>query len=324
MRALSRAETEPWQRDTRFGPYEVHELLGDRGLASVHRATRDGREVALKRLHARFAGEWELVDTFLHEAQLARQLNHPRIARTYDLGKHDGTFYAAGALVRGAPLDAIVRQSRRAAGAIPVHVVIEILIQLCEVLEHLHAATPRIVLRGLPPDTVTIARDGCVKLIGLPFARTAARRTQHRGALAYISPETVAGETDPRGDLFALGAIAHELLVGRPLFAGASEVATVHNVCTRLVAPPSRSAAGVSRELDDIVLTALHRDPDRRWQNASAMARALREVAREHGDRAELVQEVAEWMGWAFARKPRRDSTKVLRLLDSIERAYEA
>src|SRR5215471_6570363 len=114
MRALSRAETEPWQRE--FGPFAVHELLGDRGLATVHRAIYDGHEVALKRLHARFAGDWELVDAFLYEAQLASQLHHPRIARTYVLGKHDGTFYAASELVRGAPLDAIVRQSRRAAG----------------------------------------------------------------------------------------------------------------------------------------------------------------------------------------------------------------
>jgi serine/threonine-protein kinase len=322
MRALSRAETEPWQRE--FGPYAVHELLAERGLATVHRATCDGHEIALKRLHARFAGDWELVDAFLYEAQLARQLNHPHIARTYALGKHDGTFYAANELVRGAPLDAIVRQSRRAAGAIPVHVVIEVLAQLCEVLEHLHATTPRIVLRGLAPETVMIARDGRVKLMGLPFARLGVRRSHYHGALAYISPEAVAGEIDARGDLFALGAIAHELLVGRPLFAGASEVATVHNVCTRIVARPSRSAGGISRELDDIVLTALQRDPDRRWQSAGVMARALRRVAREHGERAQLVHEVADWLAWAFARKPRRDSTKVVRMLDSIERAYEA
>jgi eukaryotic-like serine/threonine-protein kinase len=332
VRATSRAETEPWARasDDRFGPYVVHEELGAGGLSAVHRAvdTRDSgtREIALKRLRAELAGEWQLVDAFLYEAQLASQLHHPHVARAYEYGKHDGTFYAAVELVRGATLAAIVRQSRSAAGAIPAGVVVEIMLQLCDALEHLHSCSPAIVHRGLAPANVMVSRHGRVKLIDFGIASTAARRQPRRGvihgALAYVAPEAVFGKIDARGDLFAAGAIAHELLAGKPLFAGASEAATVHNVCSRLVPPPSRFAPAITRELDDIVLTALQRDPEQRWQSAAAMRFALGEVARELGGRDRLAQQVRDWLGWAFARPPRHD-TKVVRLIDSIERAYE-
>jgi serine/threonine-protein kinase len=328
MRANSRAETEPFERgQERFGPYLVQERIDDRGLATVHRAvdTRldETHELALKRLHGGFASEWELVDAFLHEAKLASQLNHPHIAATYSFGKIEGTFYAATELVRGPTLDAIIRQSRSAAGAIPVEVVVELMIQLCEALHHLHGATPTIIHRGLAPATMMVSREGHLKLTDLGLAKTAARRATRRGVLkgtiAYIAPESVTGDIDPRGDLFAVGAIAHELLVGRPLFAAASEVATVHNVCTKVVAPPSRSAPNIPRELDHVVLTALQRDPADRWQCAADLVSALRPFARERGGRAWLVQRVREWLNWAFERKPRHDSSGMLRLLESLD-----
>ncbi|MGE5182123.1 MAG: serine/threonine-protein kinase [Acidobacteriota bacterium] len=333
MRAHSRAETTPWEpsRGERFGPYEVHEELGGGGLSVVHRAidTRltGPHELALKRLRDGLSGRWELVDAFLYEAQLASQLRHPHVARVYAYGKLDGQFYAAVELVRGATLAQIVRQSRAAAGAIPVGIVVELMLQLCDALDHLHTSEPAIVHRGVAPANLMVGRDGRLKLIDFGIASTAARRQIGRGAtkdaLAYVAPEAVFGKVDARGDLFAAGVIAHELLSSRPLFHGASEAATVHNVCTRIVPPPSRFAPSVSRELDDIVLTALQRDPGARWQSAAAMRFALGEIARELGGRTQLAAQVAEWLEWAFARRPRRDRTRIVKMIDAIEQAYD-
>jgi serine/threonine protein kinase len=297
VRASTRAETVPWRPDgERFGPYAVHEQLATGGLSRVCRATdtRRGREVALKRLHEAFEPEWGLVDAFLAEAKLANQLVHPHIARTLAYGKLDGTYFAANELVLGPTLEAIARQSRTAAGAIPVGVVVELLVQLCDALDYLHAATPRVVLCGLAAADAMVSNTGRVKLIDLGLAQTAARPTPRPGP------------ANPRDDLYALGAIAHELLAGRRL---------------RLPAqPPSRWAPGVPRELDELVLRALAPDPADRWTSAQAMGVALGDVANRLGGRLALSQRIREWLVWAFARPPRRDTTEVIELLEAIER----
>jgi serine/threonine-protein kinase len=273
-----------------FGPYVVYEQLGRGGLSTVHRASEGVRDVALKRLHADFDTERELVEAFLREARLASELSHPHVARTLAFGKLDGTYYAACELVLGPTLRDVFRQCRSAAGAVPVGVAVELLLQLTDVLAYLHGA-PRIVYRAITAENVMLSRAGRVKLIDFGIARAA-------GSVF-----------DPRDDLFALGAVAHELLAGRRL--DASEA----------MQPPSRWAPDVSRALDDIVLAALERDREQRWQTAVAMHAALTGVAKELGGRLRLAQLVREWLTWAFARKPRKDSPVVRDLIASIERA---
>ena len=274
-----------------FGPYVVYEPLGKGGLSTVHRASEGVREVALKRLHADFETERELVEAFLREARLANELSHPHVARTFAFGKLDGTYYAACELVLGPTLTHVFRQSRSAAGAIPIGVAVELLLQLTDVLSYLHG-TPRIVYRGVSAENVMLSRAGRVKLIDFGIARPA-------GSVF-----------DPRDDLFALGALAHELVTGWRL--GENE----------LVQPPSRWAPDVPPALDDIVLAALEREREQRWQSAAAMHAALTGVAKELGGRLRLAQLVRDWLAWAFARKPRKDSPRVRELIASIERAY--
>jgi hypothetical protein len=115
--------------------------------------------------------------------------------------------------------------------------------------------------------------------------------------------------------------IGHELLTGHSLFAGARPGATLRNVRERVVRPPSRFALDVPYDLDDIILTALKRDPDQRWQNARAMRVALTEVARGLGGRLELAQLIREWLDWAFEQTPRRDTVKLGKVIASIERS---
>lgn len=314
----------------RFGPYYLHECLGEGGMASVHRATRidgEGKPVALKRLWQHLCDDKDFVESFVQEARLARLLQHENIATAYELGKANGIYYIAMELVSGPTLDSVMRQSRTAAGAIPLPIIVEILIQLCDALDHAHNLKDelgrplRLIHRDVSPANIIISNTGTVKLIDFGIAKAARSRVQTqagyiKGKLAYVAPEYTHGRLDHRADLFAVGVVAHEMLTGHRLFFAETEIDTIQKVRQLPIQPPSRVEKKVTRDLDDIVLTALQRDPDERWQNAAAMGRALRGVAEEIG-RVD-TREVLRWVEWAFTREPWSESG-VGRLLQTLE-----
>ena len=333
MAFVTRAETSRptlrWRRPPVevFGPYDVREEIGRGGRASVHHASERhaerlglGRPLTLERLRPQFASDWQLVTAFMHEAHLASQLRHPHIARTHAYGRIDGTYYAATELVAGPTLEQIMQQSRTAAGAIPLPVVVELLIQICDALDYIHNQAVRIVHRDVSPANLVLARSGELKLMDFGVAKTASGRAPThdgviKGTLGYAAPEYTDGRLDARSDLFSVGVIAHELLVGKTLFSG-NYAAARWRVREKPIQPPSRWNPDISRDLDDIVLTALQRDVSLRWQNAAAMRFALRAVARALGGHG--ARQVVDWTAWAFERAP-RDSSKVRRLVDALE-----
>src|SRR5262245_11013644 len=225
------SETTPYQRRSEpeiceptgeaFGPYLVYEQLGSGGMAYVHRAELVGegglrKPVALKRLHTESAADPDYVAAFVHEAQLAAKLRHPNIAQAYDLGKIDNTYYIAMELVPGPTLAQVMQAAADGAGAIPLPIALEILIQLCDALDHAHdlrddGGNPLdLVHRDVSPMNVIISRTGTVKLIdfGIAKIRSARNVTQAgviKGKHAYIAPEYLIGQLDRRCDLFALG-----------------------------------------------------------------------------------------------------------------------
>jgi serine/threonine-protein kinase len=117
-----------------------------------------------------------------------------------------------------------------------------------------------------------------------------------------MAPEYLAGRIDPRADLFAVGVIAHELLTNRPLFSGRDDIATLTRVRDMHIDPPSKKNPLVPPEIDDVVMTALARDPERRWQHATALRSALTTLTRRLGLVASNAQ-LIEWLDWAFTQK---------------------
>jgi serine/threonine protein kinase len=313
------------EEDERFGPYTVHESLGEGGMASVHRAERDGWErngqrapIALKRLFRELSEDSQFVEGFLQEARLAKLLDHPNIARSYEHGKIDGQYFMAMEYVPGPTLRAVMIQSRTAAGAIPVRVVVEILTQLCDALAHAHdlhdekGRSLGLVHRDVTPANIIISTNGTVKLIDFGIAKAAHSRVQTqagyiKGKVSYLAPEYTRGRLDHRADLFAVGVIAHEMLTGRRLFDGETQGSVVVKVRDLAIHPPSHHDPQIPHELDDIVMLALQRDPDKRWQNASAIRTALSNVARQLGSPV-TGKELRTWVEWAFTREPWRDS----------------
>lgn len=315
-----------------FGPYTVYEPLGTGGMATVHRAVQKGiegfdRTVALKRLLGEFAHDEGFVKSFIREAKIASQLRHLNCAQTYDLGKVGSTYYIAMELVVGSDLRRVLRQTATITGPMPVPLTIQLLIQLCDALDYAHNLTDDagealgIIHRDVSPANVLIAKDGTAKLIDFGIAKASAASLatmsgQLKGKFAYMAPENLTGTIDARADLFAIGVIAHELLTARPLFAGGDDdFETLKRVRSMPIVPPSQVNRDVPTDLDTIVLTALARKPEERWQSAAAMRGALTNLARKPGLDAGRP-EVAKWLTWAFAQTqpvprpsaPRRDA----------------
>ncbi|MBA3451931.1 MAG: serine/threonine protein kinase, partial [Deltaproteobacteria bacterium] len=326
MRVRPRATSSPKTTvpTEQFGPYIVFESMGEGGMASVHRAERVGpdgvrKSVALKRLWPHLSDDHDFVESFVQEAALASSLRHDHIAQAYECGLFDDTYYIAMELVPGPTLNDLMIQSRTAAGPVPLPIIVELLIQLCDALEHAHGAN--IIHRDVSPANIIVSTAGAIKLIDFGIAKAAHSRIQTqvgtiKGKLSYVAPEYTLGQLDHRADLFAVGVIAHELLTGRRLFHAATDIETVHSVRQKPIVPPSRSNPDVPHDLDDIVMTALQRDPEKRWQNAAAMRVALVNAARQIGPTT--GRQIHHWIEWAFTREPWRESI-VERLVQKLE-----
>ncbi|HMG53209.1 MAG TPA: serine/threonine-protein kinase [Kofleriaceae bacterium] len=301
-----------------FGPYLVYERLGQGGMATVHRAEKRGvgirRPIALKRLLFHVAADPALVKLFVDEARLASHLRHANVAQTYELGKVGDTFFIAMEYASGPTLAQIIRQCLAAAGDMPLTITVNVLAQICEALDHAHnlcdetGRSLRIIHRDVSPANIIVTNTGVVKLIdfGIAKATISSVQTQAgfiKGKFGYIAPEYITGQIDARVDLFAVGVVAHEMMSGRRLFEGKDDFETLQNIRDMNLLPPSRWNPHVPPDLDDIVMTALQRDPARRWQSAGAMQVALTHVAREFG-RVVGGQQVAEWIDWAFSQLP--------------------
>ena len=145
-----------------------------------------------------------------------------------------------------------------------------------------------------------------------------------KGKLTYVAPEYVDGKLDKRVDLWALGVVAWELLTNERLFATESDVETINRVQEMKIEPPSTRNPDVPEELDQIVMTALERNPERRWQNATAMRTALADLGRRLGN-APTHADVVEWIDWAFAQEPgkvpKRERLRSMTLLMMSPRA---
>jgi len=298
----------------RYGPYLVYEQIGQGGMASVHRAEQPlkkggVREVALKRLLPTL--KKELVTLFLDEARLLRYLDHPNIAATYDSGRVFGTYFIAMEYVPGPTLKELVAHCSTTVGAVPQPIALDLAAQLCDALDHAHNRCDEhgqplgIIHRDVTPANLILSPAGQLKLIdfGLAKAQVSTERTSAgmiKGKFGYVAPEYLAGHLDLRADLWAVGIIMYELLTSRRLFDGPDALETMMRVRALPIPRPSIANPHVTPELDEIVMTALERDPGRRWQSAAQMRDRLRALLAQQfpGDR-----QVASWVTWLFTQE---------------------
>jgi eukaryotic-like serine/threonine-protein kinase len=259
--------------------YEVDALLGCGGMGVVFRARHErlNRTVALKMMIAgEYAGTRER-ERFQREAEAVAALRHPNVVQIYDVGEAAGRPYFTMEFVEGGSL------AQRLAGAPqPAHHAARLVATLAEAVHVAHRSG--IVHRDLKPANVLMDKDGNPKVGDFGLARrldgapTLTRTGTVAGTASYMAPEQARGRTNEVGtaaDIYALGAILHELLTGRPPFRAESEAETLQQVIAQDSVPPSRLNAKVPRDLDTICLKCLHKEPHIRYATATALAEDL-------------------------------------------------
>jgi eukaryotic-like serine/threonine-protein kinase len=286
----------------RFGAYTVYERLGAGGMATVHRASieledDETREVALKRLLPQFATDKRFVDDFIREGKLAAELQHPNIVRILELGRIGRTYFIAMDLVRGRPLVSLMRKAFVKRMPAPIGVVIALMTELCDALEHAHDA--QIVHRDLTPSNLIITDDGHLKIIDFGVAKTLVGNLQTssghaKGKLGYMASEALAGKPlDTRADVFSAGVVLWELIATKRLFKGKNEYEVIVQIREGLVAEPSQHNPECPRQLDEIALIALAKSREDRWSSAGEMRDAIAELRPFYPATA---QDVVQWM----------------------------
>lgn len=270
------------------GRYRVLDRVGDGGMGVVLRALdlRLGREVALKLIRPHLMAERELVEQFLAEARAMAQLRHPNVVEVYDFGEHERRPYFAMRYVGGSDLHTWVGEQPQ---PLPVDVALGILTQICEGVAAIHDAG--VAHRDIKPENMLI--DEALRVVVTDFglvrplddeAVSQAAFQVTGGTAAYMAPE-LAREDDAtpaplatRADVYALGIMAYWLLVGRHPFEAKTRRQMLDLQIRARVPPPSEVRPDLPRELDTVVLQALHKDPLRRTPDARVLADELREA----------------------------------------------
>ena len=276
------------------GRYEIRDLIGRGGMAEVHLGydKRLSRIIAIKLLRSDIAGDPTFQARFRREAQSAAALNHPTIVAVYDSGEEEIT--TPNGSTRSVPYIVMeyveghtVRELLGDGEAVPIPEAVEITTGVLDALEYSHRAG--IVHRDIKPGNIMLTSTGAVKVMDFGIARamedSSATVTQTHavvGTAQYLSPEQARGEiVDARSDLYSTGCLLYELLTGQPPFTGDSAVAIAYQHVREIPKPPSSLAADVPESLDRVVLKALAKTRDDRYQDAAHMRTEL--LAAERG-----------------------------------------
>ncbi len=263
------------------GRYRVQRKLGQGGMADVYLAEDEelGRRVAIKILNDRHAADEQFVERFRREAKNAAGLSHPNIVSIYDRGEAEGTYYIAMEYLEGSNLKDIILQR----GPLPVEEAVGFARDILGALKFAHRKG--LVHRDIKPHNVMCDADGRVKVTDFGIARAGAASQMTEagsiiGTAQYLSPEQArGGVVDQRSDLYSVGIVLYELLTGTVPFSGDTPVEIAMKHLSAVPEPPSARRPEIPRALDQVVLRALAKDPDKRYQSAEEMDAELARVA---------------------------------------------
>jgi serine/threonine protein kinase len=288
----------------RYGKFDLLGRIAYGGMAEIFLAReiqegRAGRFVVVKRVLPHVAGDKQFVDMFTDEARLVMQLSHPNICHVYSYGKEEGAPFISMEWVNGMPLSRVLRRGKTA-GGISVPLVLKVVAQIADALDHAHRAMDQstneplgIVHRDVSPQNIMVSFEGVVKLLDFGIAKAASHSTRTeagtiKGKFAYMAPEQCLGEPlDARADVFALGVVLLEMLSGgNNPFKKQTEFDTMRALVYEEIAPISLVNPAVTPELEAIVRKAIAKKREDRYQSAADLGLALE---RELGRTGEVV-----------------------------------
>jgi serine/threonine protein kinase len=285
-----------------IGDYDISELLGSGTVGDAFRAKHreSGQLVVIKLLQTHAASEPEIQRRFVREVSIAEKLNHPNIVRHIDCGLSKDQIYFAMELVEGGTLKDVLRRR----SMLPWREAVECAIQICAALEHAHQVG--VIHRDLKPANLFLSADGHVKVGDFGLARdlNSSRLTmdgQTVGTCRYMPPEQIAGEAKLTGavDLYALGCILYEMLVGRTPVDGNTIVEIFEGHLNEDPTPPIDLVDGCPQDLSDLVMQLLAKSPEDRPTSAAAVQSALSDILHDRPMRlsirpaAELAADLA-------------------------------
>jgi eukaryotic-like serine/threonine-protein kinase len=261
------------------GRYRVVRKLGAGGMADVYLAEDEelGRRVAIKILNDRHANDEQFVERFRREAKNAAGLSHPNIVSIYDRGQAEGTYYIAMEYLDGRSL----KEMLVARGPVPLPDAIHYARQILNALRFAHRKG--VVHRDIKPHNVMVDGDSRLKVTDFGIARAGASQMTEAGAIVgtaqYLSPEQARGAAvDQRSDLYSIGVVLYEMLTGHVPFTGDTPVEIAMKHISDTPRPPSAIRPEIPPDLDMIVLRALAKNPDDRFQTADEMDAELARV----------------------------------------------
>ncbi len=268
-----------------LGSYQIVEELGRGGMGIVYRAYQPSlnRHVAVKILPPQLAFDQQLVDRFLREARAAAGLRHPNIVVVYDVGQEQGIHFIAMEYLEGRNLAQVIEEE----GPLHPKRAAQIVEQVASALDYAHQRG--FVHRDVKPANIFVQRSrdpvgpgDHVTLTDFGIAKAAAetRQLTHTGTVVgtpeYMAPEqAVGGEVDERTDLYALGVVLYQMLTGRVPYQGHTPHAVLHNVIYETPPPPRQSNPNLSTAMEGVILKAIAKQPEQRFQRGADLVRAL-------------------------------------------------
>jgi eukaryotic-like serine/threonine-protein kinase len=303
-----------------FGKYLLMRKLAAGGMAelflALHRSVAGFEKlVVIKRILPLMNQDRQFIDMLLHEARVAATLSHPNVVQTFDVGQAEGTYFIAMEHIHGEDIRTIVRQMKaKSLSEFPIEHALHIVVGLCAGLAYAHEKRDLegkllgIVHRDISPQNIVLTFSGDVKVVDFGVAKSLhagedSKGGHLKGKVPYMSPEQATGEeVDSRSDVFAAGVILFELTTGKRLFKGPNEYETLKLICESEYPMPSDVAPGYPAELERIVMKALSKSREGRYQSAREMQADLEAFIRHERIPVSPVN-LAAWMGTLFAEK---------------------
>ena len=268
--------------------YEIIEKIGSGGMATVYKAKCHvlNRYVAIKILRDEFTTDEEFIKRFEVEAQSAASITHPNIVSVYDVGVDGNLYYIVMELIKGKTLKEIITEEK---GPLPWKWSVNIASQIASALETAHRN--HIIHRDIKPHNIIITEDGVAKVTDFGIAKAVSNSTITAfgttiGSVHYFSPEHARGGfTDEKSDLYSLGVVMYEMLTGKVPFDADTAVSIALKHMQEEAKPPIELNPNIPSAVNDIIMKALRKDTNLRYQNATAMLLDLKRALKEpNGD----------------------------------------
>ncbi|WP_223636581.1 serine/threonine-protein kinase [Corallococcus sp. EGB] len=324
--------SQPKRQPIPFGKYLLLDRVNIGGMAEVWRGKQFGasgfeRLVAIKRILPNIAEDEEFISMFIDEAKISVQLTHANIAQIYELGQIASSYFISMEYIPGKDMRAIFDRCRKKGEPAPVPLVAFCVAKMCEGLDYAHRKKDgmgrdlNIVHRDISPQNVLVSFEGEVKVIDFGIAKAAGKATKTqagilKGKFGYMSPEQIRGlPLDRRSDVFAIGVCLYEMLTGERLFVGDSDFSVLEKVRKAEVPSPSTYNRRIPEALERIVLKALAKDVDERYQYASELGDDLQRFLLTNDSifgRKDLMQ----YMKSTFAEEVEREKQRLAEYAD--------